>query len=263
MSPAAFDTIASLVQARSGIVLTPDKDYMLKARLTPIAEKLGLVGLDDLARRITGMQSEDLKRQVVEALTTNETSFFRDGAPFEHLKAELARLAAARPGGEVKLWSAACSTGQEAYSIAMLTDGLPGLALSVLGTDLASNVVDRARDGLYSQFEVQRGLPAAMLVRHFRKEGAMWRISERIRARCRFETGNLLAPFSHLPRFDVILCRNVLYYFAPATRITIMSRMVERLAPDGVLYVGSTESVAGMGLPLVEAAGARGAYRRA
>jgi chemotaxis protein methyltransferase CheR len=262
MTPAAFDAIASLVQARSGIVLTPDKDYMLKARLAPIAERLGLVGLDDLARRLSGAQSEELKRQVVEALTTNETSFFRDGAPFEHLKAELARLAAARPGGEVRLWSAACSTGQEAYSIAMLADGMPGLALSILGTDLAGNVVERAREGLYSQFEVQRGLPAALLVRHFRKEGTMWRISDRLRARCRFETGNLLAPFGHLPRFDVILCRNVLYYFAPPTRKDILSRMVERLAPDGLLYVGSTESLSGMGLPLIEAPGARGVYRR-
>jgi chemotaxis protein methyltransferase CheR len=263
MTPAAFDAIASLVQTRAGIVLTPDKDYMLKARLAPIAERLGLVGLDDLARRLSGAQSEELKRQVVEALTTNETSFFRDGAPFEHLKAELALLAAARPGGEVRLWSAACSTGQEAYSIAMLTEGMPGLSLSILGTDLASGVVERAREGLYSQFEVQRGLPAALLVRHFRKEGTMWRISEKLRARCRFETGNLLAPFSHLPRFDVILCRNVLYYFAPPTRVAILSRMVERLAPDGLLYVGSTESLAGMGLPLIEAPGARGAYRRA
>jgi chemotaxis protein methyltransferase CheR len=102
-----------------------------------------------------------------------------------------------------------------------------------------------------------------MLVRHFRKEGMMWRISDKLRARCRFETGNLLAPFDHLPRFDVILCRNVLYYFAPPTRVAILSRMVERLAADGVLYVGSTESLAGMGLPLIEAPGARGAYRRA
>ena len=263
MTPAAFDAIATLVQSRSGIVLTPDKDYMLKARLAPLTEKLSLGGLDDLARRLATVQSEDLKRQVVEALTTNETSFFRDGAPFEQLKADLARLAATRPGGEVKLWSAACSTGQEAYSVAMLTDGTPGLALSILGTDLASAVVERARDGLYSQFEVQRGLPAAMMVRHFRKEGAMWRISEKLRARCRFETGNLLAPFTHMPRFDVILCRNVLYYFAPPTRVAILARMVDRLAPDGLLYVGSTESLSGMGLPLVEAGGARGAYRRA
>ncbi|MCS6933012.1 MAG: chemotaxis protein CheR [Acetobacteraceae bacterium] len=262
MTPAAFDAIASLVQARAGIVLTPDKDYMLKARLAPITEKLGLAGLEDLARRISGAQAEDLKRQVVEALTTNETSFFRDGAPFEHLKAELVRLAAARPGGEIRLWSAACSTGQEAYSVAMLTDGIPGLSLSILGTDLASHVVERAREGLYSQFEVQRGLPAAMLVKYFRKEGQMWRISDKIRARCRFETGNLLAPFTHLPCFDVILCRNVLYYFAPPTRLSIVSRMLERLAPGGLLLLGSTESLPGPGLALAEVPGARGIYRR-
>jgi chemotaxis protein methyltransferase CheR len=262
MSPAAFETIASLVQARSGIVLTPDKDYMLKARLAPLAERHGLVGLDDLARRLSAPQSEELKRQVVEALTTNETSFFRDGAPFEHLKAELGRLAAVRPGGELRLWSAACSTGQEAYSVAMLTDGMPGLSLTILGTDLASHVVERAREGLYSQFEVQRGLPAAMLVKHFRKEGQMWRISERLRSRCRFEVGNLLAPFTHLPLFDAILCRNVLYYFAPATRVAILSRMLERLAPGGLLVLGSTESLPGPGLPLAEVTGARGIYRR-
>ena len=262
MTPTAFDAIASLVQARSGIVLTADKDYMLKARLSPLAERHGLVGLDDLARRLSAPQSEELKRQVVEALTTNETSFFRDGAPFEHLKAELARLAAAKPGGEVRLWSAACSTGQEAYSVAMLTDGMPGLSLAILGTDLASHVVERAREGLYSQFEVQRGLPAALLVKHFRKEGQMWRISDRLRARCRFETGNLLAPFAHLPVFDIILCRNVLYYFAPATRLGIVARMLERLSPGGLLVLGSTESVPGPGLPLVEVPGARGIYRR-
>jgi chemotaxis protein methyltransferase CheR len=263
MTPTTFAAIASLVQARAGIVLTPDKDYMLKARLAPLAEKLGLVGLEELARRLSTAEAEDLRRQVVEALTTNETSFFRDGAPFDHLKAELARLAKLRPRGEVKLWSAACSTGQEAYSVAMLAEGIPGLSLSILGTDLASAVVERAREGLYSQFEVQRGLPAALLVKHFRKEGQMWRISEQLRARCRFEVGNLLAPFTHLPRFDVILCRNVLYYFAPPTRRDILARMIERLAPDGLLYLGSTESVAGLDLPLQEAAGARGAYRRA
>ncbi len=126
MTPAAFAAIASLVQARAGIVLTPDKDYMLKARLAPLAEKLGLVGLEDLARRLSAAEAEELRRQVVEALTTNETSFFRDGTPFEHLKAELARLAKLRPRGEVKLWSAACSTGQEAYSVAMLAEGIPG-----------------------------------------------------------------------------------------------------------------------------------------
>jgi chemotaxis protein methyltransferase CheR len=263
MSPAAFATIAALMQARSGIVLTPDKDYMLRARLGPVAEKHGLAGLDDLARRLSGLQAEELRRQVVEALTTNETSFFRDGAPFERLRAELARLAAARPGGEVRLWSAGCSTGQEAYSIAMLAEAVPGLALSILGTDISGSVVARAREGLYSRFEVQRGLPADMLARHFQPEGAMWRIADAPRARCRFEVGNLLASFAGLPRFDIILCRNVLYYLAPPTRHDILARLLERLAPDGVLCLGSTESPAGSGLPLVEASGARGLYRRA
>ena len=265
MTPENFDLVARLVKDRSGIVLTADKLYMLETRLTPILKREGLASLDALALRLRGAPAGPLIEAVTEALTTNETSFFRDGAPFEHLRLLLPRLAAARPAGAVlRIWSAACSTGQEAYSVAMIARelalGLAGRRIEILGTDIAQEVLARAREGLFTQFEVQRGLPVQRLVKHFSKEEGRWRIAPELRAMTRFERGNLLEDLRGLGRFDVIFCRNVLIYFDPPTKTKVMAALAERLAPDGVLYLGGAETVLGLTDRLVPVPGQRGAY---
>ena len=262
MSAAAFEVIAALVHSRSGIVLGADKAYMLDTRLGGLMRENRLANLDALAAKLRVPGHERLATAVTEALTTNESFFFRDGKPFDHLRRILPRLAAARPAMQrLRVLSAACSTGQEAYSIAMVADSLGlGARLEVLGTDLSQEVVRRAREGVYSQFEVQRGLPVQMLVKHFRQEGSQWRISPALRAMVRFETGNLLADLRPLGSFDSIFCRNVLIYFDAPTKTRVLSALADRLAPDGVLYLGGAETVLGLTERFAIIEGERGVY---
>ena len=269
MTPQNFQAVAQLVKARSGIVLTPDKLYMLESRLGPLLRQEGLASLDALAVRLArGAAEQRLAAAVTEALTTNETSFFRDGSPFEHLRGLLPRLAAARPaGGVLRVWSAACSSGQEAYSVAMLAaelgPALLGRRVEILGTDIAQEVVARAREGVFTQFEVQRGLAVQRLVKHFRQEpGATgrWRIAEPLRAMARFELFNLLEDAAPLGKFDVIFCRNVLIYFDPPTKSKVLASLARQLVPDGVLYLGGAETVLGLSDRVVAVPGQRGAY---
>jgi chemotaxis protein methyltransferase CheR len=268
MTPETFATIASLVKSRSGIVLTSDKAYMLDTRLAPILKREGLASLDQLAPRLRDFRGEALLRDVVDALTTNESSFFRDGRPFEHLRRMLPALVSSRPPQHrLRIWSAACSTGQEAYSIAMtlaeLRPTLGGRSFEILGTDLSREVLDRARAGVFTQFEVQRGLPVQLLVRHFKQEQGKWRISPEMAQHCRFEERNLLGEHRSLGRFDVIFCRNVLIYFDAATKTRVLSALAEQLAPDGVMYLGGAETVLGLTDRLVPVQGERGAYQAA
>ena len=262
MSTTAFETIAGLVRARAGIVLGADKAYMLDTRLGGLMREGGIAGLDQLAARLRAPGAERLAAAVTEALTTNESFFFRDGKPFEHLRRVLPRLAAARgAGARLRVLSAACSTGQEGYSVAMVAEGL-GLAarVEVVGTDLSAEVVRRAQEGLYSQFEVQRGLPVQMLVKHFRQEAGGWRISPAMRALARFGTGNLLGDLRPLGTFDVIFCRNVLIYFDAPTKTRVLAALADRLAPDGVLYLGGAETVLGLTERFATIEGERGVY---
>ncbi len=269
MTPQAFDLVARLVKTRSGLVLTPDKLYMLETRLGPLLRQEGLSSLDALAQRLgRGAAEERLAAAVTEALTTNETSFFRDGTPFEHLKAALPRLAAARPAGTtLRIWSAACSTGQEAYSIAMLATelgpALGGRRVEILGTDIAEEILARAREGSFTQFEVQRGLPVQLLVKHFKKDadgGGRWRVSDALRGMTRFQRFNLLEDPRGLGQFDVIFCRNVLIYFDPPTKARVLAAAAGRLASDGYLYLGGAETVLGLTDRLVPVPGQRGVH---
>lgn len=270
MTPQAFDLVARLVRARSGLVLTPDKLYMLETRLGPMLRRLGIASLDALAQRLgRGAAEEALAAEVTEALTTNETSFFRDGTPFDHLRKALPRLAAARPAGAtIRIWSAACSTGQEAYSVAMLAmelaPQLGGRRVEILGTDIAEEVLARARDGVFTQFEVQRGLPVQLLVKHFRQDpgagGARWRIADPLRAMTRFQRFNLLEEARALGPFDVIFCRNVLIYFDPATKTRVLGAIAARLVADGFVYLGGAETVLGLTDRLVPVPGSRGVH---
>lgn len=265
MNPDSFTFIAALVKSRSGLVLTPDKGYMLETRLGPLLKRDGFASLDALAARLRDPRAASLAEAVTEALTTNESSFFRDGKPFEHLRKVLPTLARARPAGStLRIWSAACSTGQEAYSIAMLLEevSLEGRRSEIIGTDIAEGVVQRARDGYFSQFEVQRGLPARLLVKHFRQEEGRWRVSPELRGMVRFERGNLLGELRGFGRFDVIFCRNVLIYFDAPTKSRVLNALAAQLLPDGVLYLGGAETVLGLTDRLVPVPGERGAYER-
>jgi chemotaxis protein methyltransferase CheR len=267
MTPESFAFLAGLVKSRSGLLLTPDKGYMLETRLVPLLRREGLPNLDALALRLRAPSAEALAEAVTEALTTNESSFFRDGKPFEHLRRALPALARARPAGPpLRIWSAACSTGQEAYSIAMilaeLAPALGGRRAEILGTDIAQEVLARAREGCFTQFEVQRGLPVQLLVRHFTQEEGRWRIAPALRAMVRFERRNLLSDLRPLGSFDVIFCRNVLIYFEPPTKARVMAALADQLAPDGVLYLGGAETVLGLTDRLVAVPGERGAYER-
>lgn len=264
MNTESFAAIAGLVRARSGIVLTPDKGYMLETRLVPILKQENIASLDALAVRLRDPRAETLARAVTEALTTNESSFFRDGKPFDHLKRLLPRLRASRPAThKMRIWSAACSTGQEAYSVAIILRELGMQNAEIYGSDLSREVVERARDGSFTQFEVQRGLPVQMLVKYFKQEGSKWRAAPELRAMTRFEERNLLADHRTLGRFDVIFCRNVLIYFDPPTKGKVMNALAAQLAPDGVMYLGGAETVLGLTDRLVPVTGERGAYARA
>ncbi|WP_428374907.1 CheR family methyltransferase [Lichenicoccus sp.] len=246
----SFDEITALVKSRSGLTLGADKTYLLETRLAPIARRLGVSDFHALAPRLR--HDRALQDEVVEALTTNETLFFRDSRPFDHVRdVAIPRLLAGRPAGaSLRVWSAAAATGQEAYSLAMLFSEMgPKLGacmVQILGTDIARIPLARAREGLYSQFEVQRGLPARMLVKYFRKEDEGWRLIKPIRDMVEFREWNLLSDASTLGRFDIIFCRNVLIYFDPPTKARVLEMLASRLGPGGLLFLGAAESVTGL-----------------
>jgi chemotaxis protein methyltransferase CheR len=266
LAAGVFDTIALLLKQRSGLAIGQDKLYLLDTRLAPILKRHDLRDLNALAERLRGPRNELLAQDVVEAMTTNESLFFRDDKPFEHFRTQaLPRLHATRPhGAPVRIWSAASSSGQEAYSLAMiLTDMRASLGerrVDIVGTDIAREQLTRAREGVYSQFEVQRGLPMQMLVKHFRKEGAGWRINEAIRRMVEFREWNLLADLRPLGRFDIVFCRNVLIYFDQPTKAKALEAIASLMPPDGLLYLGGAETVLGITTRLSPLPGARGVY---
>lgn len=252
MSQDDFQLLSSLLKERSGLALTPDKGYLLESRLGPVAKRHGLAGVPALADLIRRQKPEPLLRDVVEAMTTNESFFFRDVKPFDAFRTQmLPKLLAARAGTRaLRIWSAAASHGQEPYSLAMLLDEqraqLDGWRIEIVATDIAENVLQRARSGLYSQFEVQRGLPVRLLAKHFEKEGENWRLSPTIRAMVNFRKFNLLDDLRALGRFDVVFCRNVLIYFDPPTKGRVLGAIARQLAADGFLVLGAAETVLGV-----------------
>lgn len=269
MNIAQFQVFAALLHTGSGLVIGPEKQYLLESRLGPVLERNRLPSLAALADRLRGMPiSGTLAKEVIEAMTTNESLFFRDDRPFVHFRTHaLPGLIAARPpGARLRIWSAAASTGQEAYSLAMLlADNRAMLAdrtVEIIGTDIAQGPLDRAREGLYSQFEVQRGLPMQSLVRHFRKEGANWRIAQPIRDMVRFQVWNLLSDLSPLGLFDIVFCRNVLIYFDQATKSRVLEAISRRLPPDGLLYLGGAETVLGLSDAFTPVPNDRGVYAK-
>ena len=242
VAPTEFSFLRELVESKAGIVLEADKSYLVEARLMPLVEREKLGSIGALIQRLRA--DLRLTRLVIEAFTTNETSFFRDNAPFQTLKAQVLP-ALERRTDRVRIWSAACSTGQEAYSLAMLAkDEFPGLVnrIEIVGTDLNEAVVAKARNGRYSQLEVNRGLPAQALVRHFARQGMEWQIATSIRAMAQFRVQNLLEPWPATAPFDVVLLRNILIYFSLETRARLLKRIHGAIRPGGWLLLGSSEN---------------------
>jgi chemotaxis protein methyltransferase CheR len=248
LSQAEFNFIRRLVLDQSAIVIEEDKGYLVESRLLPLARREGLTSLNLLVQKLQIEPFHNLHRQAVEAMTTNETSFFRDYHPFEALRkavlpALINRRAEAR---EIRIWCAASSSGQEPYSLAMLIrENFPQLLswkVRILATDLSTDVVARAREGRYSQIEVNRGLPASLLVKHFQKRGSEWCLRDDIRQMVEFQVFNLVGAWPFLPSFDVVMLRNVLIYFGIETKKEIFAKVRRVLGPDGYLFLGGAET---------------------
>ncbi len=264
MTPSDYEFLRKILKERSGLDLSADKQYLVESRLMPLARRVGLSGITELVQKIKS-GAEALTSEVVEAMTTNETFFFRDKIPFDHLREKiLPELVRSRAGRRsLRIWCAASSTGQEPYSIAMCVKefaGLTGWRVEIVGTDLSQEVLEKSRAGIYSQFEVQRGLPIHMLVKYFKQIGELWQLNAEIRGMVQHRQLNLLQDFSHLGTFDVIFCRNVLIYFDQDTKIGIFDRLARVLEPDGVLTLGAAESVVGISDAFMPYPDRRGLY---
>ena len=250
MTPSDYEYLRKLLKERSGLDLSADKQYLVESRLLPLARKSSLPGIPELVQKMRN-GAHALTGEVVEAMTTNETFFFRDKIPFDHLRETvipaLAQARAARRS--LRVWCAASSTGQEPYSIAMCLKEagvLSGWRTEIVATDLSQAVLEKSKSGIFSQFEVQRGLPIQLLVKYFTQNGELWQLNADIRGMVQHRQLNLLQDFSHLGVFDIIFCRNVLIYFDQATKANIFDRLSRMLEPDGVLALGAAESVVGI-----------------
>jgi len=261
-----FEYLCTLLKQRSGLVLTKDKAYLLESRLLPVASKHKLPGFDELVKAVRQQANEAMIRDVVEAMTTNESFFFRDTRPFEQFRTiVLPHLLKVRAASRTfRIWSAACSSGQEPYSLAMImleeSAKLAGWRTEIVATDLSNEILQRAKDGLYTQFEVQRGLPVTMLMKYFEQTGDKWRINAKVRDMVSYRPFNLLESPAGLGRFDVVFCRNVLIYFDAPAKTKVLDGIARQMPADGILYLGGAETVLGITdrFKLIE--GQRGIY---
>ena len=248
--PENYRYLQQHVYSQAGIVLEDDKHYLFESRLTPLVRQLGLGSINDLCALLQATRETEVGRQVVEAMTTNETYFFRDPAHYEAIRTVLLpRLKEDRRDmKKLRFWSAAASTGQEAYSLAMLLlqEGFSDWNIEILGTDFSSQVLERARSGRYQQIEVNRGLPAALLVKHFRRSGVEWQLSEPVRRMARFETIDLRKSMRALGPFDLVFCRNVMIYFDTETKKNILTELHDTLFRGGWLLLGGAETAFGV-----------------
>ena len=267
MIEADFNFLRQLLRLRSGLALGDDKAYLVESRLGILCRQRGLESIAFLVNRLRYERDQDLETAVVEAMTTNETLFFRDRTPFDMFRDVLLpeKIAANGATRTLRIWCAAVSSGQEAYSLAMILDEfaprLGGWRIDLVGTDISAEMLDRARAGRFSQFEVQRGLPIQMLLKHFVQDGDKWRVSPRLRDKLELRQHNLLEPAGHLGQFDIIFCRNVLIYFDLPTKLQALANLAQRLAPNGGLVLGSAETVIGLDSEVVPDTVQRGLYR--
>jgi chemotaxis protein methyltransferase CheR len=251
VTPSDYEYLRKLLKDHSGLDLSADKQYLIESRLLPLSRKAGLSGISELVQKMRG-GSTPLIAQVVEAMTTNETFFFRDKVPFDHFRDSIMPeiLQARANRKSLRIWCAAGSTGQEPYSLAMclkeMNAATSGWRIEILATDLSQEVLEKSKAGIYSQFEVQRGLPIQMLVKYFKQTGELWQINSDIRAMVQHRQLNLLHDFAQLGTFDVIFCRNVLIYFDQDTKINIFNRLAKVTEADGFLVLGAAETVVGL-----------------
>jgi chemotaxis protein methyltransferase CheR len=261
-----FEFVCKILKDRSGLIMSNDKAYLLESRLLPVARKWKLATFDDLIRLMRTKNDEAVIKDVVEAMTTNESFFFRDTKPFDQFKQIcLPALLKARAGKKsLRIWSAACSSGQEAYSLGMIltemSAQLAGWKIEIVGTDLSNDILSRAKEGLYSQFEVQRGLPVTLLVKYFAQEGDRWKISDKIRSMVQFREWNLLNDPAPLGKFDIVYCRNVLIYFDQPTKTKVLAGIANLMPEDGYLFLGGAETVLGISDKFQLLHGQRGIY---
>lgn len=266
MTPPDYEYLRQLLKDKSGLDLSVDKQYLIDGRLLPLSRQCGLSGIGELVQKVKG-GSASTTAQVIEAMTTNETFFFRDKVPFDHFRLsimpEILRTRANRKN--VRIWCAAGSTGQEPYSLAMclkeMGAAMAGWRIEILATDLSLEVLEKSRSGLYSQVEIQRGLPIQLLVKYFRQVGDLWQINPDIRAMIQHRQLNLLNDFSQLGVFDVIFCRNVLIYFDRDTKINVLNRLARAIGPDGFVVLGAAETLVGLTDAFMPFPERRGLYR--
>jgi len=267
MDPQVFSNLAAFLKAASGLALTSDKAYLVNSRLQPVAEQYACKSVAELVAKLAGAAPSQLKQDVVEAMTTNETSFFRDTTPFENFKNHVLNHMIENRGTRrsLRILCAAASSGQEPYSLAMILAEnslrLAGWKIEILGVDLDSKILKRAENATYTQFEVQRGLPVQMLMKYFDQVAEGWRLKPQVRNMVKFQRCNLLEPITHLGNFDVIFCRNVLIYFEPTTKGAVLDRLAGILASDGYLFLGGAETVLDLTTRFAPMAGSRGLYQ--
>ena len=268
-SPQEMQTVSAYIEAVSGIVLAPSKAYLVETRLGKLLKEHAFDGYDALIRAAKADHSGKLRGAIIDAISTQETSFFRDGKPFDFLAEQLIpdKL---KNNHRMDIWCAAASTGQEIYSLAMIFKEVLGEQLGrydvrILGTDISEAALVYCSQGRYSRLELSRGINAERLRRHFVKEEKVWKIADELRALATFKAFNLMQPLSSLGPFDLVMCRNVAIYFSPEDRKRLFERIADRLKPDGVLMIGATESLAGVTQKLKRNSGDNGSvyYTRA
>ncbi len=266
MIPEEFNVLSEVLKQRSGLTLTEDKGYLLESRLTPVLRKRDFKTLGDLVAAVKRGDDESLLVEVTEVMTTNESFFFRDTRPFDQFKDILLPTMMQNRASRkiVRIWSAACSNGQEPYSLAMIlreqAAKLEGWRIEIIATDLSTGVLAKARAGIYSQFEVQRGLPIQFLVKYFQETGQGWEIDSSIRAMVQFKEFNLLENMASLGNFDIVFCRNVLIYFDQPTKSDVLQRICQQMSEDGMLCLGGAETVLGISESFKPSPGQRGVY---
>ena len=266
MTPQDFDYLRKLLRERSGLVLAAEKQYLAESRLVPVARRHDMGTLSELIEKLRSKSPAALIAEVVEAMTTNETFFFRDKLPFDHFRNTMmpALIAARERDRRIRIWCTAASTGQEPYSLAMILKSmgasLAGYRVDILATDLSSEVLEKAKAGIYTQFEVQRGLPVQLLVKFFEQNGECWQLTPELRSMVQFRSLNLLNDFSALGTFDVVFCRNVLIYFDQDSKIAVLNRIARQMPGDGYLVLGAAETVIGLTDAFKPLAEKRGLY---
>ena len=267
MTPEDRELAAQICASRAGLLVDPEKAYFIESRLGPVARREGFSSVDDMLGDLRLKRDDRLAWAIVEALAAGETSFYRDRSAYALLEKEvLPTFARIRDGEPIRIWSAACGSGQEIYSVAMAVEGmraeLPGARIELFASDLSERALEKAQSGLYTQFEVQRGLPIRHLITYFEKQDEMWVLSPRIRQMVRWRRINLIADLSSAGRFDIIFCRHVLSHMTPKMRPKLLDNLARTLSPDGFLFLGEGESPAGVSEAFKPVAGRPGLFAR-